>query len=152
MIGASGGTTAVLILFALNFPHQTGLFMFVLPMPMWAIGGIVVVMDAIGAIDRSGKVAVTAHLGGAAFAALYYKSNWRLAGWFPSEWRMPKWRLRPRPKLRVHDPEDPVDNASDSDVVDNILRKIQEHGQDSLTRQERRILEEASREYQKRRR
>ena len=35
--------------------------------------------------------------------------------------------------------------------MDEILKKIQEHGQDSLTRGERRFLEKASREYQKRR-
>ena len=33
--GASGGVVAVVILFALNFPHRTVLFMFFLPMPMW---------------------------------------------------------------------------------------------------------------------
>jgi hypothetical protein len=36
--------------------------------------------------------------------------------------------------------------------VDEILKKIQEHGRNSLTRQERRILEEASKQYQKKRR
>jgi membrane associated rhomboid family serine protease len=151
MIGASGGTTAVLILFAINFPHLTGLFMFVIPLPMWAIGAIVVAMDAIAAIDRTGKVAVTAHLGGAAFAALYYKLNWQLAGWLPTSGNLPKWRLRPGPKLRVHEPEETDDDSLDGDVVDDILRKIQEHGQDSLTKKERQILEQASREYQKRR-
>jgi hypothetical protein len=51
----------------------------------------------------------------------------------------------------VLDPE--VDQReSTDDRVDGILRKIQEHGQDSLTRAERRILEEASQEYQRRRR
>ena len=42
-------------------------------------------------------------------------------------------------RLRVHDPAEDIEDASD-DVVDNILRKIREHGQDSLTAQERRIL------------
>ena len=32
--------------------------------------------------------------------------------------------------------------------VDEILRKIQEHGKDSLTPKEQRTLEEASRRYQ----
>jgi hypothetical protein len=54
----------------------------------------------------------------------------------------------------VHDPweqnEDEENDPTD-DQVDDILRKIREHGQDSLTRRERHILEEASREYQKRR-
>ena len=51
--------------------------------------------------------------------------------------------------MRVHDPETADDTEK---AVDEILKKIQDHGRDSLTRKERRILEEASREYQKRRR
>jgi hypothetical protein len=58
--------------------------------------------------------------------------------------------LRRRPKLRVLDP-DTLDRESTESRVDEILKKIQEHGQDSLTRSERRILEQASREYQRRR-
>jgi hypothetical protein len=58
-------------------------------------------------------------------------------------------QLRPKPKLRVVDPDEPEESTEDQ--VDAILQKIQEHGRDSLTRGERRILEEASREYQKRR-
>jgi membrane associated rhomboid family serine protease len=147
ILGASGGVTAVLILFALNFPHQTVLFMFFIPMPMWVLALIIVGMDAMGAVNRSDNVAFTAHLGGAMFAFLYYQWGWRLERWLPSPglWE----RLRPKPKLRVHDPE----SAEETDkLVDEILKKIQDHGRDSLTRRERRILEEASREYQKKRR
>ena len=61
---------------------------------------------------------------------------------------MPK--MQRRTKLRIHDPEDEPDSKTD-DKVDEILRKINEQGQDSLTWRERRILERASREYQKKR-
>ncbi len=57
-------------------------------------------------------------------------------------------RLQPKPKLKVHDPESAEETEK---AVDDILKKIQDHGRDSLTRRERRILEEASREYQKKR-
>lgn len=146
MLGASGGISAVLILFALNFPHQTVLFMFVLPMPMWVLAVILVGIDAVGAMDRSGTVACTAHLGGALFGFLYYQRGLRLARWLPDR----SWlkRLRPKPKLRVLDPD--ADDTTDS-RVDQILQKIQEQGQDSLTYGERRFLEKASREYQKKR-
>jgi membrane associated rhomboid family serine protease len=148
MLGASGGVVAVVILFALNFPHRTVLFMFFLPMPMWVAALILVGMDAMGAVHRSGNVAFTAHLGGAMFAFLYYQWGWRLERLLPSGalWK----RLKPKPKLRVLDP-DSADPSTD-DRVDEILKKIQEQGRDSLTRGERRILEEASREYQKKRR
>jgi membrane associated rhomboid family serine protease len=146
MLGASGGVTAVVILFALNYPHQTVLFMFVIPMPMWVLAVLIVVMDAFGAVQRSGNVAFTAHLGGAMFGFLYYQWGWRLERWLPSgNWRK---RLRPKPKLRVVDPEETTDT---DERVDRILKKIQDQGQESLTRRERRILERASQEYQKRR-
>jgi membrane associated rhomboid family serine protease len=146
MIGASGGVTAVLILFALNFPHQTVLFMFVIPMPMWVLAMIIVVSDAYGAVARSDNVAFTAHLGGAAFAFMYFQWGLRLERLVPSGSFLQK--LRPKPRLRVHDPESAEETEK---AVDDILKKIQDHGRDSLTRRERRILEEASREYQKRR-
>jgi membrane associated rhomboid family serine protease len=149
MVGASGGVSAVLILFAFHFPYRTVLFMFIIPMPMWVLAVIMVVMDAFGAMHRSGDVAFTAHLGGALFAAIYYKSGMRLSRWLPERLRLP--RLGPRPKLRVHRDEE-EDDRTDERIVDDILRKIQEQGQDSLTPSERRILEEASREYQKKRR
>jgi membrane associated rhomboid family serine protease len=146
VLGASGGISAMVILYAMNFPNRMVLFMFFIPMPMWVLAVIIVGMDALGAVQRSGDVAFTAHLGGALFGFLYYQWGWRLASFLPSrDWTK---RLRSKPKLRVHDPEE-VD-ATDS-RVDEILKKIQEQGQDSLTRGERRILERASREYQKKR-
>jgi membrane associated rhomboid family serine protease len=148
MMGASGGIAAVVVLFAMNFPYRTILFFFIIPMPMWVFAVIVVAMDAFGAVNRSGNVAYAAHLGGAAFGFLYYKSGLRLERWLPDQ----SWlsNLRPKPKLRVVDP-DSVDHDETDRRVDEILRKIQEHGQDSLTSRERRLLEQASREYQKRR-
>ena len=55
------------------------------------------------------------------------------------------------PLLRLLTQDRDEDKAVDSSVVDDILRKITEKGQDSLTRQERQILEEASREEQRKR-
>jgi membrane associated rhomboid family serine protease len=149
MLGASGGISAIVILFALNYPHQTVLFMFLFPMPMWVLAILLVGIDVVGAIDRSGTVACTAHLGGAAFGFLYYRWGLRLERWLPNQ----SWfkGLRRRPKLRVVDP-DAADRDTTDARVDEILKKIQQYGQDSLTRGERRILEQASREYQKRKR
>jgi membrane associated rhomboid family serine protease len=150
LLGASGGITAVLILFALNFPHRIMLLMFVIPMPMWVGAILIVVMDMMGAIRRTGNVAFTAHLGGAAFALAYFKAGWRLENWIPSGswWK----RLKPRPRLRVVEPDEEELDESTEVEVDRILKKIQDHGRESLTRSELRTLEEASREYQKKRR
>ncbi len=152
MLGASGGISAVLILFAFNYPKRTVLMMFVIPMPMWVLACIIVGMDIMGAmgspaLNRGGNVAFTAHLGGALFAYLYFRGGWKLENWLPSNLSLP--RPRKKSSLRIHDPEDASQETNEQ--VDEILKKIQEHGQDSLTRRERRILEKASKEYQRKR-
>jgi hypothetical protein len=147
MLGASGGIAAVLILFAMNYPHQTVLFMFLVPMKMWVLAVILVAIDAFGFVRGWDGTAFAAHLGGAAFGYLYYRWGGRLEKWFPSAALMKN--LKSGPKLRVHDPEE-VD--ADERRMDDILKKIQDHGQDSLSRAERRFMEKQSREFQKRRR
>ena len=154
LLGASGGIAAVLLLFCLNFPRQQVFIWGVFPMPAWVFAVIFVGYNLLSAVRGSAPnaqevgVAYTAHIGGALFALGYSRAGRRLSDWLPGGWKLPK--LRRRPPLRVHDPADDAEDATD-DAVDDILRKIREHGQESLTRQERRILEEASREYQKRR-
>lgn len=147
--GASGAVVATLVLFALNFPHRQILLFFVLPMPMWVAACIFVGLDILGAMQQSeaSNVAFTAHLGGALFALLYYKLDWRLSNWMP--WRVSLPNLKRKPKLRVHRP---ADDEDDMDArVDAILQKINEQGQASLTRAERQLLEQASRQYQQKR-
>jgi membrane associated rhomboid family serine protease len=150
LVGASGGVTAVLILFCLLYPHQTVYLGFLFPIPAWIFALICIGLDLLRALQQNpeAKVAYTAHIGGALFAFAYFKTGWRLSKWLPDSWKLPKFGRRP--KLRVLDPD--ADGDSETDVaVDEILRKIQDHGQDSLTRYERRILQQASQKYQKRR-
>jgi hypothetical protein len=98
-------------------------------------------------------VAHEAHLAGAVFALIYFKTGWNLGRWLPSfrSWKSFSWKgLKPRPKLRVHKPA-----AQEQDLgqeVDRILEKISTQGESSLTAAERRTLEEASRRYQQKRR
>jgi membrane associated rhomboid family serine protease len=150
LLGASGGIAAVLLLFCLNFPHQMVYIWGIVPIPAWVFAIVFVGQDMIFAMQRNDddRVAYSAHLGGALFAAVYFKSGIRLARWLPSGVRLP--RLSARPNLRVHAPDD-ADEDTDTSSVDDILRKITETGQDSLTRRERQILEEASRREQQKR-
>lgn len=148
MLGASGGLSAILILFAFNFPKQMIYIWGVLPIPAWAFAIFFVGSDVMGAVNRSGNVAYTAHLGGALFAFLYFRFGWRTSNWLPSNFSLPK--TKGRGKLRIHEPGE---KESESDQrVDELLKKIQAHGQDSLTWRERRFLEKASQEYQRKRR
>ncbi|HJS08458.1 MAG TPA: rhomboid family intramembrane serine protease [Pirellulales bacterium] len=150
LVGASGGVTAVLLLFCLLYPHQTVYLGFLIPIPAWVFAVIFIGQDLLLAIQRNpeANVAYTAHIGGALFAIGYLKSGWRLSRWLPDSLNIPKFGRRP--KLRVLDPDDDGDSETDL-AVDDILRKIQDHGQDSLTRRERRILQKASQKYQKKR-
>jgi hypothetical protein len=82
---------------------------------------------------------------------LYYQQRWNFGNMLRGRF---SWlRLRGRPSLRIHTPQDkPEDkDAIPEAEVDRILEKIHSQGESSLTRKERRILESASREYQKRR-
>ena len=148
--GASGAVAGIVVLYALNFPRRTLLLFFVLPVPAWLCGALLVGLDILGAAGGAGEsnVAYTIHLAGAAFAFLYFKLRWNLTRL--TDFRIGLPRLRPRPKLRVHDPEQEWNELNQE--VDRILEKISREGEDSLTRKERRTLEEASREFQRRRR
>lgn len=148
MLGASGGLSAVLILFALTYPKQMVYIWGVLPLPAWAFAIFFVGSDVVGALNRSGNIAYTAHLGGALFGFLYYQRQWRVSKWLPSGFSLPL--PTRKTTLRIHDPAD-VESETDQ-RVDAILKKIQEQGQESLTWRERRTLEKASQEYQRKRR
>lgn len=148
VLGASGAVVGVVLLFALNFPRRTViLFPIPIPMPAWVLGVLIVGGDLLQAIGRTdSQVAYSVHLAGAAFAFFYYRLRWsfsRLGSWFSLD------RLRARPRLRVHAPPEQEENLTEE--VDRILEKIHREGEASLTRKERRALENASRQYQRRR-
>jgi hypothetical protein len=152
VVGASGGISGLFVLYALNFPHRRVLFMFIIPMPMWVAALIIVGMDVNGAIQRSGVIACTAHLAGAVAGLYYYKFGFSPFLWIAN--RFSGVKLPRKSKLRLHDPSPNDEEQRGSEIddrVDEILKKIQEQGQDSLTRRERRILEKASQEYQRKR-
>ena len=95
MIGASGAVAGVVVLYAANFPHRTLLLFFVLPVPAWFAGVLLVVMDAYGMVRANPEdpVAYLVHLAGAAIAFTYYRAGWnfgdlirRIGGGSPWHW------------------------------------------------------------------
>jgi membrane associated rhomboid family serine protease len=153
LVGASGGVTAVTLLFCINYPKQTILLMMVLPVPAWFVGAVIIIGDFLRALSGAdGGVAVDVHLVGAAFAIIYYKLGIQLSRWIPS-FTLPKKLFTRKPRLRVH-------QAADDDVdiddklereADQLLEKINREGIDSLTARERRTLEQHSRRMRDRR-
>ena len=159
--GASGATMALMALFAMWFPRQQVLLFGLLPVEIrWLVAGYVVmdtlpIWSALQGRQASDGVAHAAHLGGLLFGFAYHIFEWRLSNWL-SFGRVPAWwRERERRKsVRLYSPEsDPVDAPEENDLdekVDNILRKIHEQGETSLSDRERRVLMEASRRIRER--
>ena len=158
VIGASGAVVGVIVLFAFNFPKRTILLFFVIPLPAWVLGLLIVVMDLSGATgihQTGGNVAYVVHLAGAAFAALYYQLHWNITGLF-SNWNLDIAKRR-RSKFRVVNPDEMPERGEDTGddeltrQADAVLDKINREGIESLTRKERKILQKASKQAQERR-
>ena len=151
LIGASGGVMGLMILFVVHFPRRVFYVWGIFPLPAWALGILYVLMDISGTIHPDGaQVANVAHLAGVAFGLVYYQSGMNLGRLVPRRLSgLSGAAFRLRPKLRIHDPQDEARDLTAQ--VDEILAKISREGEASLTKTERRTLEEASRRYQRRR-
>lgn len=142
VVGASGGVVAVVILTAVHYPRMTVLLMMVIPIQMRWLAVMYIAVDVIGLLDVRSGVAHGAHLGGAAFALLYWKQHWRVTDWLGGvRLQLPK----RRPHVKLYSPGDEPDF---DDRVDRILAKITEQGESSLTSEEREVLKAASRRAQ----
>ncbi len=145
VVGASGGVTAVFLVFVLFYPRETVYLWGLVAIPAWLIGAIVIGQDLVlAALGKSGNTAWQAHIGGAAFAFVYLRMRWRLSRLLPTS-GMASWKIPGRgPRLRVHDPDDEGDELAAE--ADRILAKVHREGEQSLSNRERRILERYSRQ------
>lgn len=178
--GASGAVWGVTALYTLYYPNREILLFFFLPVPMWLLAVLYIGQDFIGLIQQvqgraTAPIAFAAHLGGAAYGALYkiHDLRWsRLIGLFGR--RRPQFRVvrgdsreptrefpmtpapaktaaasggaRSGPTLLQTQSEESLDER-----VDEILAKIARDGRGSVTEEEHRILQEASRRAKARR-
>jgi membrane associated rhomboid family serine protease len=148
LIGASGAVTAVVLLFVFHYPTRTILLMFVIPVPAWVLGILIIggnMLFLLAEETSRHQVAFDVHLVGAAFAIAYFRLGWNLGRIVPDFRRFRERRTGPKPgpNLRIHNTES-HDEALD-DKADRILEKVSREGMDSLTSKERRILEDYSR-------
>ena len=170
-IGASGAVMAVVCVFAMwNPDHRINIY-FLFPIPIRLLLLLYVIFDLhpvlltlSGTIMHTG-VAHAAHLGGLLFGYLFYRNNWRL---------LPYWNrtaaffqglglgggVAKRPKLRVHSGDGETlerehqevrgktkADARFDDQLDDVLRKISESGQESLSEGKKKILMLGSKRY-----
>ncbi len=178
-IGASGAVVALMVLYAFHFPRQQVLLFFVIPMPIWLLVVLYVILDTLGAFGARGQgIAYFVHLGGVLFGVLYYLTGLNFGKLFgpisgTRNRKSERIRLRvvpassrnadtPTPNGAVVESSNrPTDNESgkpktapDEQLekrVDQLLAKVSELGQESLTPEEREILFRASEIYKKRR-
>ena len=157
-IGASGAIMGVIMLFAIYNPRATIYLFMVIPVQarfavmLFALIDLVPVLSALSGRQLNTGIGHAAHLGGLAFGFLYYRMSLRLERWLPGfSGKRFRQMTGPGRKLKIYQPE--AKEASPEDLslrVDEILRKINDYGQDSLTEKERRILEQASQQYRNR--
>lgn len=154
LIGASGGVTAVTLLFCLKNPFAIVNLMFVLPVPAWVLGVIVIVGNMLQVTNapETDRVAYDVHLWGAAFAIAYFYFQWNLTralnfSWLNKASSSLGKLVKPRPKLRVFEGDEENDSVYRELEMeaDRILMKISRDGEGSLSTQERQTLERYSR-------
>jgi membrane associated rhomboid family serine protease len=169
VIGASGAAIAVMIVYAMHWPHDRWYIWGVLPIPVMVLALLAVAQDLLPMLSEiSGRgsrdlVAHSAHIGGMLFGFLYVSLRWRITDWLPSgrpASRRSSRRARPfrnplrrRPELTLHveEPDEPTGVPPEVEVrLDSLLEKITRQGEASLTAEERHFLAEASRRYRNR--
>ena len=175
MLGASGAVVAVVVLYTAYYPRRE-VILFIFPVEMWFLLVIYLGSNLISFLtsrqaDPSGSVAYASHLGGAAYGYLYYMFDLRLSRLETFLRRKPRLRIvsaepresaptrptvgptwspnaatSPRPTATVIVPEELF-----AEKLDEILIKIAREGKGSLSEEEIRVLEEASRRARNRR-
>lgn len=160
MLGASGAVMAVLMLYACHFPRRKVFLFGAIPLEIRMLVALYVLMDALPLLQSSadsflnGGVAHACHLGGLAFGYVYYRKELSLTGWLPADrgagWAAHVIRPSRRERLRVFQPEPEPENLDAE--LDRILVKIKDEGSESLTRQERTMLERASQKFKNKQR
>ena len=166
-IGASGAVYAILLAFGMIFPNER-IFIFPLPLPIkakWFVAGYAVI-ELLMAVSSSGDgVAHMAHLGGMLFGFLMIRywnkhpnasfDRSRGEQFFDNLKRNFDQRRQnqaPNPNMHAEQggtKEDDMDfnvrKKQNQEEIDAILDKIRKSGYDSLTKEEKRKLFDASR-------
>jgi membrane associated rhomboid family serine protease len=140
IIGASGALFALMVAFAVYFPTQQILILFLFPVQARyavLIFGALALVSLIGG-DPNDPIAHATHLGGAVFAWGYFRFESRGAEWLES-WRNRKAESAVKAVRKVQEADEKV-----MVDIDPILKKISQSGMGSLTKEEKEKLEKAS--------
>ncbi|HYC87170.1 MAG TPA: rhomboid family intramembrane serine protease [Chryseosolibacter sp.] len=155
LVGASASINAIVVATAVLLPNYTFFLLFFGPVRIKYIAGITVLLSFIGANASGGNVGGNiAHLGGALIGWVYMKqlqagSNWGLWVTITLDWIKNLFKDKPRVKVSYRNdrptPKAPGEKSSyTQEEIDAILDKISAGGYESLTKEEKEKLFNAS--------
>jgi membrane associated rhomboid family serine protease len=161
--GASAAVYGVMVAFAMYWPNNPIYIWGIFPVKAKWLVGLLVGLSLFYAVSGGqAGVAHFAHLGGAIAAFLYLKSPYAPSQWGEvtrkstgsRSWNPLAGAIKARPKKPAEPTPTPVARSGKTreafrslDDVDHILDKISQGGMSSLTDDERRRLDEASRRF-----
>ncbi len=173
MVGASGAIMAVIVVYAMYYPRREILLFFVVPVEMRFIVAVYLAVNLVQFFnhDPNLSVAVASHLTGAAYGFLYKYFDLRLSRLTGDRLKRPRLRIvtpEPREKVAPRPAPSPTWSSAPPNTakpaatvvlpqelldarLDEILAKIAREGRESLTEEENRLLQEASRRARSRR-
>jgi len=136
-VGASGAVYAIMVAFACYYPRQTLLIFFVVPMQaVWAV--VLFIGIDLLLLTRSDGIAHITHLGGALFGYLCVRYMDKIDGLFV-HWENRQQKQQEKKAIRIRE-----EMQRSSKQVDLLLAKISQKGIQSLSRSEKKILDQAS--------
>ncbi len=146
LIGASGGVYGILVACAVFFPHVRVLVFFMFPVSIRVIALISLAIMSMTVLGGLGREAArgpqfwseVAHFGGVAVSALWILPTYLKGGLVRARGRVNEGAWQRKIQQR----------AEEQAEIDRILRKINEQGISSLTRKEKRMLQDATRRQQ----
>ncbi len=171
--GPSSAIAALIVAATLIDPKREVMLMLLIRIPMWIIPIVMFgfdILNLIRVVNEQQSLTTSTlglHLAGAAYAFAFYRLDMR---WSRLLERMPRGRSRRLLKARIYRPDPEVDELSATPHeaatappaateetafearVDQVLTKIAREGRDALSKDEVRLLEEASRRAKSRRR
>ena len=154
MVGASAAVDAIVVAAATLLPNYTFFLLFFGPVKIKYIAAIIVFFSFLGTVgsNAGGNIA---HLGGALIGFVYIKQlqagiNW--GGWITVtlDWFRDLFKNKPKVKVTYRNQQDqqPVKRKAGSkasqEEIDAILDKISDRGYESLTKEEKEKLFNAS--------
>lgn len=149
-LGASAAVLAVLAAISTYLPNYSVHLMFFGPVKLKYVALVIMVIDLI-TIPKGNAGGHITHLGGAFYGFMYasqLKKGRNIAGWFDSTIKFVGNIFKPKPKMKVtyKNPgastgrESYNDSKSKQQTIDDILDKISKSGYESLSKQEKELL------------